>query len=274
MQDTPSADGPLPAQTPLDAAFEAMRAAPEDETARLRYYERLADAELMLLLAEEADGDAIIPALFPLGEVAGNAQGVLVFDREDRLSDFVGGPAPYAALSGRALVQMLSDNALGLFINLELASANMLAPDALQWLAETLGDEAQEVEALPEELHPPSGLPDLLLTALDTKLATARGAALAAYLVRVSYRGAGSGHLLAFVDPAPGAEPALTQAAKEALTFSGIEAGVLDVAFFAASDPMAATLAKVGLRFDLPKLEEGLSPSAPGSDPKTPPKLR
>ena len=63
----------------------------------------------------------------------------------------------------------------------------------------------------------------------------------------------------------------------EALTFSGIEAGALDVAFFRASEPMAARLTQQGLRFDLPQPVEAVQEvlrMAPGSDPARPPKLR
>ena len=37
-------------ETPLDLAFAAMQAAPDEDAPRLRFYERLADAELFLLL--------------------------------------------------------------------------------------------------------------------------------------------------------------------------------------------------------------------------------
>ena len=74
--------------------------------------------------------------------------------------------------------------------------------------------------------------------------------------------------------PVPGAEPALAQAASEALIFSGLDAGEMDVAFFAASNPVSARLAKVGLRFDLPQPEPVSAPNAPGMDPDTPPRLR
>ncbi|MEO1789403.1 MAG: SseB family protein, partial [Pseudomonadota bacterium] len=47
--------------TPLDIAHVAMEAAPEDDAARLRFYERLVDAELVLLLAEDADGERVTP---------------------------------------------------------------------------------------------------------------------------------------------------------------------------------------------------------------------
>jgi len=42
-------------ETPLDTAHAAMMAAPENDAARLRFYERMADAELYLLL-EAAPG--------------------------------------------------------------------------------------------------------------------------------------------------------------------------------------------------------------------------
>ena len=92
----------------------------------------------------------------------------------------------------------------------------------------------------------------------------------------VRYAGGGQGHLLAFVDPAPGAEPTLARALGEALTFSGIEAGALDVAFFGGEDPVVAKLARVGLRFDLPEPANTPAPppSPPGTDPERPPRLR
>ena len=82
--------------------------------------------------------------------------------------------------------------------------------------------------------------------------------------------------MLAFVDALEGARDALASAVAEALTFSGIEAGALDVAFFSASDPITARLARVGLRIDLPQPPRPTpaQPQAPGSDPDTPPILR
>ena len=45
--------------TPLDQAHAAMEAAPEDDAARLRFFERLADSELFILLDKEPEGDRI-----------------------------------------------------------------------------------------------------------------------------------------------------------------------------------------------------------------------
>ena len=103
----------------------------------------------------------------------------------------------------------------------------------------------------------------------------ASGSWRAAWLAAVTYDDGSRGHLLAFVGTLPGAEAALARTVGEALTFSGIEAGALDVAFFAPDDPIAARLEKVALRFDLPTPDaEGLAPAAPGMDPDRPPKLR
>lgn len=259
--------------TPLDRAHAAMQAAPQDDALRLRFFERLADAELFLLLTEEARDENISPEMF---EVA-DGRFVLVFDREDRLAAFTGQVSPYAALSGRVLAQMLAGQGVGLGVNLEVAPSSILIPaEAVGWLTDTLGNAPDEVEARVSEVLPPAGLPETLVAALDQKLATAVGLAASAYLVGVVFEDGGRGHMLAFVDALEGAQPALAKAASEALTFSGIEAGAMDVGFFAASDPVAAKLAVAGLRFDLPQPQERLAtrPEAPGSNPESPPILK
>mgnify|MGYP003674325762 CR=1 FL=1 len=260
------------ALTPLDRAFAAMDAAPDDDGLRLRFYERLADAELFLLLTEEPVGDAVTPQIFPVDD----QEFALVFDREDRLAEFSAGVAALAVLSGRNLAAMLAGQGIGMAVNLGAPSSILIPGDAVDWLSETLAAGPEEVEELPEEFAPPVGLPEAVIASLDTKLAMAGGLARMAYLCAVTYRGGRVSHILAIVDPVPGAEPALAQAVGEALTFSGIEAGVIDVGFFRASDPNCAKLARVGLRFDLPLAEvSGTVPGAmPGMDPDKPPRLR
>ncbi|UWQ78068.1 SseB family protein [Leisingera sp. S132] len=260
-------------ETPLDLAHAAMEAAPEDDAARLRFYERLADAELFLMLEEEAAGEQISPVLFDTPDGAF----VLVFDREERLARFAGEAVPYAALSGRVICQMLAGQGIGLGLNLEVAPSAFLIPaEAISWLHQTLGHAPEEVEAGVTEFTAPKGLPEALLTALDAKLATAGGLAAAAYLAGVRYKCGGQGHLLGFVGAKEAAQASLAKAASEALTFSGIEAGAMDVGFFEAEDPVAASLARAGLRFDLPqpKAPQEIKPVTPGSDPDKPPRLR
>lgn len=256
--------------TPLDQAHAAMMAAPQDDAARLRFYERIADVELFLLLEAEPVEDQINPVLLNDGYV-------IVFDRSARLAAYVGEPAPYVALSGRAIAAMLAGEPLGMAVNIGAAPSEILLPDtAMAWLRETLAHEAGELEAKIEQVFPPKGLPESLITAIDAKLATATGMAAGAWLVAVEYAGGGRGHLLAFVGAIPRAHDALVRAASEALTFSGIEAGVMDVGFFGPGDPTVAKLARVGLRFDLPQIE-GLQHTPrmpPGSDPAKPPILK
>ena len=214
--------------TPLDTAHAAMEAAPDDDAARLRFFERLADSELFLMLEAEAEGETIRPETFSVAD----GEFVLAFDREERLSAFSGRPAPYAALSGRAIVGMLAGQGIGLALNPEVAPSQLLVPaEAVAWLAGTLEQGPDETEHRITELRPPAGVPERLLEALDAKLATARGLASAAWLVEAAYGAEGRGHVLGVIDARPGAEAALARAVNEALTFSGIEAGVLDVAF-------------------------------------------
>ena len=254
--------------TPLDAAYRDMAAADdEDELTRLGFYSRLAEGELFLLLEREASGDRVEPRLFDLedGPVA------LVFDRADRVSDFTGGPAPFAAMSGRTAVGLLAGRGIGLGVNLGVApSSILLPPDAVDWLADTVAHIPQEATATPEEVLPPV-VPERLIRALDAKLTAAAGLARTAYLAGVRYAGGARTHLLAFVGAVPGAEPALARAVGEALTFSGIEAGTVDVAFLRPTDALAPRLAKVGIRIDLPEPPR-FEPKAPGAG--GPPKLR
>jgi hypothetical protein len=259
--------------TPLDRAHQAMDATPEDDRARLRFYERLADAELFLLLSGEATGETIKPEVFELQD----ASFVLVFDTEERLAAFVGKPAPFAALSGRVIAQMLAPSGIGMGVNLDVAPSSILIPtSAVNWLVETLDNAPDEVEQRVAEVSPPTGLPEVLIEALDAKLSSAIGLARWAYLVGTLSETGVRGHMLGFVDAIPDAQNALAKAVSEALSFSGLEAGSLDVGFFEPSHPVAAQLAQVGLRFDLPQpeVQADVVPVAPGSDPDKPPRLR
>lgn len=259
-------------ETALDRTHAAMQAAPEDAGARMAFYHALADSALVLLLERPPEGDRIIPRVF---EVDGQSY-ALAFDSEHRLAAFAPEGAPYAALPGRVLAGMLAPQAVGLGLNLDVAPSSILIPpEAIHWLVETLDTpEPDRLDVRAEALLPPGALPQALLTALDGKLARMGGLAAGAYLAGMRMAGGGEGHLLAFVDAAPGAQDALARAIAEALVFSGMEAGALDVGFVAAADPVSARLARVGLRFDLPQQPERAAPAPPGMDPDRPPILR
>lgn len=257
--------------TDLDTAHAAMDIAPDDDAKRLQFYERLADTELFMLLGSEAADDKVTPELFEIEDQTY----ILIFDREERLAQFVGREVPYAGLSGRVLSGMLAGQGIGFALNLDVAPSAMLIPsEAVDWLHATLEHAPQESEARLTEVSVPKGLPEAVITGLDRKLAIAAGLANMAYLAAATYDDNSRGHVLVFIDAVPGSEASLARAAGEALTFSGIDAGTMDVLFARASDPLAAHLAKVGLRFDLPALHDPQTPSAPGMDPNRPPKLK
>jgi hypothetical protein len=257
--------------TAIDAAHAAMEAAPGDDSARLRFWGAVAGAELFLMLAgEEAEGQ-ITPAEV---EVEGLTF-VLAFDTEERLAGFAGEAVPYAALSGRRLMAMLAGQGMGVALNPDVApSAMLVPPEAVDWLAETLGDAPPIAEARIEEVFVPKGLPEIVVSALDQRLAAAGGMAQAAWLVAARFAGGRRGHVLAVVGAAAGAESALAEAVSEALRFSGVAAGAVDVTFVACDSPVVARLARVGLRFDLPTPAMPVAPGAPGMDPARPPKLK
>jgi len=259
--------------TPLDAAHAAMRDAPQDDLARLAFHRVLADSALVMLLDGAPEpGAAPAPRIFPTGE----GRFVLAFDGEERLAAFAGGPADYAAMSGRQAVQALRRSGLGLGLNLGAPSETLLPPEAVDWLADLLDAAPQPAAEVPVEIRRPAPLPDAVLAALDAKLASAAGLAEAAALCTALFRDGSERHLLVFVGARHGAEPALAKAAGEALTFAGAEDVDLDVAFPGPGDALLDRLAGVALRFDLPvpAAPERPARTPPGSDPDRPPRLR
>jgi len=260
--------------TVLDRAFEAMLAAPEDESAALAAFGALADAQIWLLLEKEAEGGQISPVLFQTED----GDFVLGFDSEERLAAFVSETSAHAVLPGRVLIAMLAGQGPGLAVNLGAAQEMVFEPEQVAWLAETL-ELALETEntAQPRELRAPVDLPGRFVTALDARLARAGGLARAAFLAQALYKDGSARHILAVIDAVPGAEEAIAGAIGDAVRFYGDGAPDLDVAFFTADEPIAQHLAVVGLRFDLPeppRPEERPERPAPGSDPDKPPILR
>ena len=207
--------------TLLDAAHAAVSADPENEALRLRFFERLADGEMVILLEREAVGESLEPKVFDLED----GPVVLVFDREERLASFTGGIAPYAALPGRVIAGLLKGQGIGLGVNLGVAPSSMLLPpEAMDWLAETLEEGPEELEALPEALPAPVGARGRGGGA-GRKACAGGGLAVAAVLAGVVYRDGRQGHMLAILDAAEGAEAPLARAMGEALVFSGRRGG-------------------------------------------------
>lgn len=255
----------------LDQAYAAMQAG--DEAAGLRFYRLLADATLFLLLEREAEGSRVDPRVFDLAE----GPVLLAFDSEDRLAVMGDGPLPYAALPGRLIAQQMLGQGLSLGLNLGTGAASevLLPPEALRWLCEMLDATPAEVEAVPLQFFAPQGLPDALSDALRFTLGGAAGLARAALLAGVRYSDGRLGHMLAVIDAVSGAEEALARALGEALVFSGLEAGELDVTFLAAGDAAVAELARVAVVFEVPErvAEAKAVRAAPGMGDQ-PPRLR
>lgn len=257
--------------TNLDIAYAAMQAG--DEAAGLQFYRLLADATLFLLLEREAEGERVDPRVFDLPD----GPVLLAYDSEERLAVMGAGPLPYAALPGRIIAQQMLGKGLSLGLNFGSGAASeaLLPPDALRWLCEMLEAVPAEVEATPAQFFAPQGLPDALSDALRFTLGGAAGLARAALLAGVRYQDGRFGHMLAVIDAVPGAEEALARAMAEALAFSGLEAGELDVTFLGSDDPAVLALARVAAVFEVPDrvVEVAVERAAPGMDGK-PPRLR
>ena len=261
--------------TMLDRAHVAMQADLQDETAALRYYQVLADTPLLLVLQDVAIGGRVDPLVFDLDE----GPVVLAFDTQARLASLGQGAQAYAELPGRVIAQHLAGKAVSLGVNFgcDAVSELLLPPEALSWLAEMVAVAPEELQARPEEFFTPRDLPDALTGALNFAFAAAPGLAQAALLVGVRYDDGRRGHMLAVVDARPEAEAPLARAVAEALRFSGLAAGELDVTFVASGDLVLRALSRSGILFEFPLApvaEASVAPAAPGTDPNRPPRLR
>ena len=260
-------------ETPIDAAHRAMETAPEDARARLRFHERVMDAELFLLLETEPDDDRLTPQVFDLDE----GRFVLAFDRDDRLAEFLDAPAPYVALTGRRLVALLAGQGLGIGLNLGSApSATLLPAEAVAWMAEMGAGGPETADGIPLGLAPPDDAPPALVAALGPKLAAMSTRVASAHLVSATYGDGRAGLLLALAGVPPEARAAVAAAISEAVRFSGMERGGLDVTFLEDGSPSLARVRAAGLALDLPRAPRPAprTPKAPGTDPDRPPILR
>jgi hypothetical protein len=258
--------------TPLDLAHAAAEAAPEDVAARLRFMERVLDAELFVLLEAEAE-TSLRPHVFPLE--AGRF--VAAFDRDDRLAAFLDAPAPYAALSGRRLVRMLAGSGVGLALNVGVAPSETLLPaEAVDWLAAAAEPGGAFAAARPREIAPPADAPAALLDALAAKAPALAGLAAEAWLARLTYDDGSERLALGVVGAPEAAETAVAAAIAEAARFSGAEAAAVDVLFVGAESALRAAFARKGLRLEIPTPCASVpdTPRAPGTDPDRPPILR
>lgn len=260
------------AETPIDAAFAAHAAAPDDDALHLRFLERVMDGELHVLLEAEPEGDRLVPQVFDLAD----GRFVLAFDRDARLAEFLDAPAPYAALAGRRLVEMLAGQGIGIGLNLGVAPSETLLPaESVVWMAARVAPPGRVIEARPERVGPPREVSPELLAALDAKFGAMAGLIGAAHLVSADFAGDRSGLVLVLVGVPEGAQAEVAAALDEAVRFSGA-GGALDVTFLATDSPQLGRIEGLSIRIDLPAPPAPVpSPrKPPGSDPDRPPILR
>lgn len=254
-------------QTPLDLAYAAHEADPENPALRLRFHERILDTELVIPLDAPPDGDRRRMKTFPLSD----GPVVLAFDRDDRMAEFLGAPAEFAALTGRRVVALLAGQGTALALNLGAPSAALLPADAVDWLARIAEQAVPETSARAQDIGPPGIVPRPLLDALGPKLAAMADRLGAAHLVSARVGDGPPVLLLALVGvPDPARRP-MAAAVAEAVRFSGLDEVALEVAFPDTGTPLAAAVSRAGLRLEMPPPPER-APRTP--DPTAPPRLR
>lgn len=256
-------------RTALDQAFLDLSRDPESTAFRLRYFERVMDAEVFLSLSEGSD-DAIVP----VSTYIDGQEYVLAFDLEQRLADDAGGAADYFTVSGRGLVEMLVGQGAGILLNRGHETENPIPADTIEWLAQMSGVTPDVVDDTPEELLPPVGLDEGLILALDAKFSTMRGLADHAVLVLARYADDRKQPLVGVFGAFEDAQSDIARAVTEAAQFSGAALDAVDLVFLPTDHSIASRMASVGLKFQIPRPEVQAVRPAPGSDPTKPPKLR
>lgn len=258
--------------TRLDDLAQAMQSGQEE--AALRFYQALADSDLILLL--EGEG-ALRPKVFDLSD----GPMILAYDQEERLSATHGATA-YAALPGRVLAQQMLGQGLSLGLNLgsDAPSEMVLPPDALRWLCDMLERQVRVAETAVLGFAASRPAPGFL-DSLEFALSGAAGLINAAGLVAVTARD-GAGALVAqdivVIFGAPeAAEAPLARAVSEAASFAGLAADSVAVQFMPDLAAAPKAMASVIRMIALPEPDETPAQTpgmAPGLDPDRPPRLR
>lgn len=238
------------------------------------FWSALAEAELFLLLEEEAAGAELRPRVFEVSD----GPMVLVFDAEDRMAAFSPVPVPYAALPGRVVADLAARQGLAMGLNLGTgaASETMLPAEALAWLGEALAEGQVAEEARVAEAVAAPDLDGAGLAAVEAVMRAGLGLAGEALVARARWQGDGQGILLAFPGVAEADQPALARAVAEALALSGLDAAALDVGFPAEGSALLTSLRRVARRYvaEAPAEVPEEAPKGPGMDPGRPPVLR
>lgn len=257
----------------LNKAFKEMSQNPESNDARLNYYGVLADTNLFLLLEHEPSNEILEPKSI---ELDGN-RFALAFDCEENLSEFYGEAAEFAQVTGRVLAKMLSEEKIGLGINLGISEGELLLPfDVIEWFVSLLDETPNFIPNTPQKFLPSNTFPEVILEALQQKLKPAVGLFIEIWVCGVEYSEDEFSHLICLIGAQKSAEQAMIKSIKEVLSFSDLNLGNIDVAHFDYNDDACRKIRDIGIKLEFPEVQE-LKNSTREIKNKTtlrPPKLR
>lgn len=265
----------MPELSPLETALLRLHRAPEDADARLTLHSELAQAEVVVWLDGPAAPGRIAPRVFDLAD----GPVVLAFTDEGRLAGFAGAGVEYAALPGRVLAGLLAGQGLSLLINPDDPAAQMLGPQALDWLTRTLNAPAPAARLdLPRSLAVPDLPADVLsalVALLERRLSGVPGLE-TAVLARAHWADGVQTHVLALTGVPPAGHDPLSRAVAEALSLGNTGVAALDVLFPApaAMDRFLQVGRRLAPRPARPPETAQTPGAAPGMDPTRPPRLR
>ena len=257
----------------LEVLAKELLHSPVNQHTRMRFFNAFLDSELCLLLSEETGEETISPIVACYKGI----KHVLVFNSEDNLAEYSKKVVPYAALSGRVIVDMLARANLGIIFNFAMASSELvLTAGEITWLNEIVTETPSTHEARPKVFFPLGEESEKLNSILIEKLLSAAELAASFWLVGVEYDDQSQGVLLIILDARKGAEAPLAKAAMEAVAFSGLENLPFDVSFLKGQEKLVETVIRQGQPLVFPERPvKTLSlPYIPGGDPSKPPQLR
>lgn len=258
-------------ETDLDRAGRLAQRDPDSAEAQLLAFDLLLRSELFVLLEDDDPGSAVTPVIFPLQP----EPAIVAFDTEERLTGFAGGPAAYAALPGRALIDAIVGQEVALALNIDREDCALhLGAATLTWIADTMAVATPAPARLEdlESVTPPGPLDERFLASIGGRIATDSGLIGGAILTETARKSL----LLALIDVAGEAQEAVARHVAEAVALWGERVPAVDYVFLSEGDPRLGPLRRNGIEIEIPRAPEPTvqTLSVPGSDPSKPPKLR
>ena len=251
--------------SPLDEIIKQVQSNDIAEN-RLILFKRFLDSELFILIDDLEDPK---PKLMSLRE----GQILLGFDAEEKLVEFAGDNAFFMSMTGRNL--LAQNVSAGIALNLtNIGGGYILTNEILRWLEKNTQAKQGNIIRLPKKIVSPSIASETFIKLLDETLALSPGLANYAILVQDISEETTNNLLLIFIEAIEACQGILAQQISEAFKLSNPHDVTLDIIFAKPDEELIEKALKIGLRFDLPSIQETPKPKAPGMDPKKPPILR